>query len=115
MQKNMAGRHNFAAIGAQNGEAKRPAQTQPKVELNRHNPRTYLMATQAQIRSAALVVQAIVETIEEMGDKGAPLGIVYSALMGMISFDSFSNVIQSLVTAGVIEVKGNVAYGLVKK
>jgi hypothetical protein len=50
-----------------------------------------------------------------MGDKGAPLGIVYSALMGMISFDSFSNVIQSLVTAGVIEVKGNVAYGLVKR
>jgi hypothetical protein len=63
-------------------------------------------------RAAALVVQAIVETIEEMGDKGAPLGIIYAALMGMISYNSFSNVISSLVQAGVIEVRNNVAYSV---
>ena len=38
-----------------------------------------------------------------MGDKGAPLGIIYAGLMGMISYDSFSNVISSLVQAGVID------------
>jgi hypothetical protein len=63
-------------------------------------------------RATALVVQAIVETIEEMGDKGAPLGIIYDALMGMISYDSFMNVINSLVKAGVIRVENHVAYGV---
>jgi hypothetical protein len=32
--------------------------------------------------------------------------------MGMISYNSFSNVIESLVKAGVIVVKNNVAYGV---
>jgi hypothetical protein len=68
--------------------------------------------TDTQHRAAALVVRAIVETIEEMGDEGAPLGIIYAALMGMISYNSFTNVIQSLVKAGVIVVKNNVAYGV---
>ena len=65
--------------------------------------------TDIQHRAAALVVQAIVETIEECPE-GAPLGIIYAALMGMVSYNSFTNVISSLVQAGVITVRGNVAY-----
>jgi hypothetical protein len=68
--------------------------------------------TDVQHRAAALVVQAIVETIVEMGDQGAPLGIIYAALMGMISHDSFTNVIESLGKAGVIVVKNHVAYAV---
>lgn len=66
--------------------------------------------TDVQHRAAALVVKAIVETIEEMGTEGAPLGPMYAALMGMISHDSFMNVIDSLVQAGVIRVCNHVAY-----
>ena len=65
--------------------------------------------TDIQHRAAALVVQAIVETIEECPE-GAPLGIIYAALMGMVSYNSFSNVISSLVQAGVIRISNNVAY-----
>lgn len=69
------------------------------------------MATAQQIRAAALVVQAIVETIDECPE-GAPLGIIYAALMGMITYDSFDNVITSLVQAGVIRVDNHVAYSV---
>ena len=67
--------------------------------------------TDIQHRAAAVVVQAIVETIKECPE-GAPLGIIYPALMGMISYDSFSNVIASLVKAGVIRVENHVAYAV---
>jgi len=66
------------------------------------------MTTEA--RAAALVVQAIVETIEETGDKGAPLGIMYAALCGMISYESFTSVIQALVANKVIRVSNHCAY-----
>jgi hypothetical protein len=66
--------------------------------------------TDVQNRAAALVVQAIVETIEETGDNGAPLGVMYAALMGMISYNSFMAVIESLVKAKVIRVSNHCAY-----
>jgi hypothetical protein len=70
--------------------------------------------TIAQSRAAALVVKAMVETIEETGEQGAPLGIMYAALMGMISYDSFMSVIDALVDAGVIRVSNHVAYAVSK-
>lgn len=66
--------------------------------------------TDTQHRAAAMVVRAIIETIEEMGNEGAPLGVMYAALMGMISYESFMNVIDSLVNSGVIRVSNHVAY-----
>jgi hypothetical protein len=63
-----------------------------------------------QERAAALVVTAIVETIEEVGDSGAPLGIMYAALMDKISYETFMNVINALVNAGVIRVSNHCAY-----
>jgi hypothetical protein len=66
--------------------------------------------TDVRNRAAALVVRAIVETIEEIGDEGAPLGIMYAALMGMISYNSFMAVINSLEKAKVIRVSNNCAY-----
>jgi hypothetical protein len=66
--------------------------------------------TDVQNRAAALVVQAIVETIEEMGEDGAPLGVMYAALMGLISYNSFMAVIDSLQKAKIIRVSNNCAY-----
>jgi hypothetical protein len=65
--------------------------------------------TMQQERAAALVVQAIIETIEESKD-GAPLGVMYAALMGMISYDTFMTAINALARAGVIRVSNNCAY-----
>jgi hypothetical protein len=64
----------------------------------------------SQTRAAALVVQAIIETIQETGEEGAPLGIMYAALMSMISYESFMTVIESLVKANIIRVSNHVAY-----
>jgi hypothetical protein len=67
-----------------------------------------------QERAAALVVQAIIETIAETGKEGCPLGPMYAALMGMISYDTFSTVISSLVQAGVIRVSNHCAFRVTK-
>jgi hypothetical protein len=61
-------------------------------------------------RAMAMVITAIVETIEETGDRGAPLGVMYAALMGMISYNSFMSVIDALVKAEVIRVSNHCAY-----
>jgi hypothetical protein len=61
-------------------------------------------------RAAALVIKAIIETIEEMGTEGAPMGIMFHALCGMISYESFMNVIDALQNAGIIRVSNHVAY-----
>jgi hypothetical protein len=66
--------------------------------------------TDLEHRAAALVVRAIVETIEETGDEGAPLGVMYQALCGMISYNSFMTVIDSLQRAKIIRVSNNCAY-----
>ena len=68
--------------------------------------------TDTQHIAAAMVVRAIVETIEETGDDGAPLGVMYAALMGMISYNSFMSVIDALAKARVIRVSNNCAYAV---
>jgi hypothetical protein len=68
--------------------------------------------TMQQERAAALVVQAIIETIEETGDQGAPLGVMYAALMGWISYDTFMTAINALARAGVIRISNNCAFAV---
>jgi hypothetical protein len=61
-------------------------------------------------RAVALVVQAILETIEETGKRGAPLGVLYAALMGMISYETFTQCISALVEAKAIRVSNHCAF-----
>lgn len=72
------------------------------------------MTVDTKSRAAAMVITAIVETIEETKDNGAPLGVMYAALMGLISYNSFMSVIDALVKAGVIRVSHHVAYKVAK-
>jgi hypothetical protein len=64
-------------------------------------------------RAAAKVLIAIAEAIRDMGDKGAPLGPMYAALMthGM-SYEGFTAAIDALAKAGVIRVSNNCAFFL---
>lgn len=64
----------------------------------------------SEARAAALVVSAIYETIQETGKEGCPLGPLYAGLMGMISYNSFTSVIQALAQAGAIRISNNCAY-----
>lgn len=59
-----------------------------------------------------MVVIAIGEAIQEFGDKGAPLGPMYAALMGQLSYQSFMDAIALLQKSGVICVKNHVAYSI---
>lgn len=59
-----------------------------------------------------MVATTLCETIKERGDNGAPLTIIYSALRGVISYNSFMEVIKALEKRGAIEVRLNVAYAI---
>lgn len=58
-----------------------------------------------------LVVNALLETIEECGERGAPLGPMYSAFMrtGM-SYETFTKIVEALEAGNKIKVIGHVAY-----
>jgi len=71
--------------------------------------------TDVENRAAAAVVMTIIETVDEMGEKGAPLGVMYAALMGVISYHSFVTAINALAEAGVIRVSNDCAYPVGRK
>ena len=61
-----------------------------------------------------LVATTLCETIKERGENGAPLTIIYAALRGVISYNSFMEVIKALEKRGAIKVRLNVAYATPK-
>lgn len=52
----------------------------------------------------------ILETIEEMGEKGAPSGPVYMACMRLLDIDAYNEIIFQLKKAGKIREEHNVLY-----
>jgi hypothetical protein len=55
------------------------------------------------------IVRAIEDTIKECGQEGVPLGPLYAALMGVMSYHTFEAMINAMVQCKRIEVKYHVA------
>jgi hypothetical protein len=54
---------------------------------------------------------AIVETVEEAGDRGAPGGVLYAALMGQgMTLDLFERIMARLVEVGQLTKRGDCYY-----
>lgn len=67
----------------------------------------YLKAKQGLVQ----VVHAILETVEECGERGAPLGPMYAAFMATgMSYDMFMQIIGGLEDGRKIKVAAHVAY-----
>lgn len=47
------------------------------------------------------IAAAIAETVQEAGPQGAPEGILYAAVMGMIDLGAFQAIVGVLVEAGL--------------
>jgi hypothetical protein len=54
-------------------------------------------------------VQVVGETIKEFGPNGVPLGHLYAHLIGIMSYNTFTAMIDAMVSAKVIKVSNNVA------
>lgn len=59
----------------------------------------------------ARLVGAIIESVREMGEQGAPAGPLYAALMTVgITLDQFNTIMEALVKRGVLRHSGHVYY-----
>lgn len=53
----------------------------------------------------AILADAIEETAREMGDFGAPSGIIYAGLMSLgLTLDTYQGILQAMVAAGRITI-----------
>lgn len=70
------------------------------------------MNTRAQqLTAITLVINAIVDTVNESGDTGAPAGVLYAALMHYgIQLDHFEDIMLALVETGKIRQSGHIYY-----
>ena len=56
------------------------------------------------------IVKAILDTIKEAGEMGAPSGPVYAALMGHMTIDTYNQIIEGLIAAKKIRRSNHVLY-----
>jgi len=68
------------------------------------------MATTQQITAIRALADALVETVKETGDRGAPSGPMYAALCGMMTVHQYRQVMDRLVTLGRLRQEGHVYY-----
>lgn len=71
------------------------------------------MATQAQLQTLHQLLNAVVETVRETGDHGAPGGVLYAALMNVgITLEQFETLMGALVEAGKLRRSGNLYFAV---
>lgn len=57
------------------------------------------------------IASAIIDTVKEMGEQGAPAGIMYAALMGYgCSLNQFESIMSILVRAGKLTKHGDLYF-----
>jgi hypothetical protein len=68
------------------------------------------------VEAGKLVVflaQAVLETVAEMGEQGAPGGVLYAALMVYgIGLETFESIMEGLVAVGKLRRSGDLYYAV---
>jgi hypothetical protein len=59
-----------------------------------------------QKRAIAGVLEGIVDAVKVAGPMGAPGGVLYAAMMGHMSYQTFETVMGALVQAGKVSRRG---------
>lgn len=67
-------------------------------------------ATTEQIQAIRAIAKALLETVQEAGEQGAPSGPMYAAVMGKLSLDQYTRFMDGLVKAGHLRQEGHVYY-----
>jgi hypothetical protein len=69
------------------------------------------MTTKQEALTALLMLaNAIVETVKEAGEQGAPGGSIYAALMDKVSLETYSEIMAGLVEVGKLRKVGHVYF-----
>lgn len=67
-------------------------------------------ATPEQIQAIRAIAKALLETVEEMREQGAPSGPMYAAVMHRLSLDQYTQFMSGLVKGGHVRQDGDVYY-----
>lgn len=67
-------------------------------------------ATPEQIQAIRAIANVLLETVQEMGEQGAPSGPMYAAVMHRLSLDQYTHFMDGLVKAGHLRQDGHVYY-----
>ena len=70
------------------------------------------MTKQEQVKAFVQIVKVVADTIKELGE--VPSGHLYAQVMGLMSLDSYQNIINTLVRSGIVTEKGNLLKWVVK-
>ncbi len=74
------------------------------------------MTKEEQIRGVVQAVQAIIDTVNEIGEQGTPEGPMYAQLMiAGCSLEQFNQLISLAVQSGKISKRGHVLYPVTKQ
>ncbi len=61
-------------------------------------------------RAIIMFANALYETVLEVGDTGAPGGLLYAGVMGHMALDQFQAIMGALVEAGKLTKRGDCYY-----
>lgn len=79
--------------------------------LRSENGGDTMTPTANQLEAIRRIAAAIVETVKETGEQGAPSGIVYAALMSQgCTLDQYQSFISALVRTGKLRQEGDLLY-----
>jgi hypothetical protein len=69
-----------------------------------------LMTTAAQVAGVLNIAKALLDTVKEMGDRGAIAGPMYAACIGIMSLEQFEAIMKLLVDSGRLRKEGHIYY-----
>jgi hypothetical protein len=64
----------------------------------------------AQLRTALQLTRAVAMTIHDMGEAGAPGGILYAAVMGKMDLPAFESMMTTIIKTGLVQKRGQVYF-----
>jgi hypothetical protein len=70
--------------------------------------------TAVQQQAVSKVLEAIQDAIKAGGSLGAPAGVIYSALMGVMNLSTFNAIIDAWVISGKVRKEANLLYWIAK-
>ncbi len=66
--------------------------------------------TEAQAKAVIELVAVMVETIRDAGSQGVPSGILYAAVMSMMTLEQYQQIIALMKQSGKVRESGHILY-----
>ena len=66
----------------------------------------------SQIELIRMIADAIADVVKDAGERGAPAGYLYAAVMSRVSLENFGHIMSALVAAGKVRKHGDCYFAM---